>query len=201
MINLLQERTIGDFSLNKVTLTKEIVEFAKFRARFHGDYYEVFDLKPGTYMRLMHNREIIMSNTPMEIRTTKEIIDKANGKVLLAGLGIGLIILPIQEKNNVKSVIIIEKHKEVIDLVADQLPLNKKIRIIHADIFEWLPEEREKFDTIYFDIWSGICSDNYEETKALHKRFRKYLNYKNPDRYMNSWRREDFERLYFADKK
>jgi hypothetical protein len=122
----------------------------------------------------------------MERSSNREFVRNANGKVLIAGLGIGLIIHNILEKENVSHITVIEKHKDVIDLVSPYFK-SKKITFICADILEWLPPVGEKFDIIYFDIWPTICGDNMKEISMLHNRFKNKLNRSNPDCWMDSW--------------
>ena len=133
-----------------------------------------------------------MSNTPMEKRTNSEFITKANGDVLIAGLGIGLIVLPIQDKENIKSITIIEKQQEIINMVASQLPLNNKVNIICDDIFNYIPNKI--YDTIYLDIWPYVNSDIYkEEMLPLKNKYRKYLvsKNKNPNRFIKCWAEQE----------
>lgn len=91
----------------------------------------------------------IMNNSDEEKGFNLEIISKARGDVLIAGLGIGLIVLPIMNKENVISIDIVEKYQEIIDLIEPQLPLNGKVNIIHQDIISFVPTK--KYDIIYFD--------------------------------------------------
>jgi spermidine synthase len=130
-----------------------------------------------------------MSNTPMEERTNIDIVYKANGDVFIAGLGLGMIILPIQDSSEVKSITILEKYPEVIELVGSQLPLNNKVKIIQGDVFEYEFAKGTKFDTIYFDIWNYVNEDVYEEMKVLKKKYRKYRrsSTENPNFYMACW--------------
>jgi spermidine synthase len=125
----------------------------------------------------------------MEQRTNSTFVNRANGDVFIAGLGIGLIVLPIQEKEEVKSITILEKHPEVIELVGKQLPLNEKVKIIQGDVFEYEFARGTKFDTIYFDIWNYVNEDVYEEMKTLKKKYRKYRRSttENPNFYMACW--------------
>jgi len=176
MHEILNEGQIGKFKLTKFEITKENRPFR-------------CDIPTGKYIKLMDNHSCIMSNTSMEKRTNREIINKANGDVFIAGLGIGLIILPIQEKYNVKSITILEKYPEVIELVGKQLPINDKVKIIQGDVFEYEFPKGTKFDTIYFDIWSYISSDQYEEMKILKKKYRKYKrnSKENPKVFMSCW--------------
>lgn len=92
----------------------------------------------------------IMTNSEAEKIKNLEIINASKGDILIAGLGIGLIILPIMSKQEVNCVDVVELHKEVIDLVAGQLPLNEKVKIINENICLFTPEK--KYDFIYLDI-------------------------------------------------
>ena len=129
-----------------------------------------------------------MSDTDMEKRTNAAFIRNSHGKVLIGGLGIGLIILAIQDKEEVEQIIVVEKNKEVIDLVGSQLPLNSKVAIVNDDVFEYKPDL--KYNTIYMDIWNYINEDVYrEEMKPLINRYRKYLVPQSEDenRYIDCW--------------
>lgn len=110
---------------------------------FRNNYVGLFDpLTTG---------EAIMSNSEKEKRSNLEIIQIATGSVLVAGLGIGLILLPMMNKEEVTEIDVVEKHSEVIELVAEQLPLNNKVNIIHDDIYRFT--SKKKYDTIYLDIY------------------------------------------------
>jgi predicted membrane-bound spermidine synthase len=146
----------------------------------------------GRYIRLLNGsmfNSCVMSNTSMEKRTNYDFIIKAHGDIFIAGLGIGLIILPIQEKAEVKSITILEKYPEVIELVGKQLPLNDKVKIIQGDVFDYEFSKGTKFDCIYFDIWNYTNSDVYEEMKRLKKKYQKYKRSKkdNPNVYIACW--------------
>lgn len=143
----------------------------------------------GKYVRLNVNGELMMSDTDMEKSSNRDFVYSANGDVLIAGLGIGLILKAILEKPEVESITVIEKYQDVIDLVSPYFQ-NPKLTIINADILEWVPEKNKKWDTIYFDIWPTICEDNLDEIKLLHNRFKNKLNRKNKDCWMNSWMKE-----------
>lgn len=177
MSKILNEGSIGNFRLDKFTITDKNRPWK---------YY----LPDGEYVRLISGSDCVMSNTPMEERTNRDFVIKANGDVFIAGLGIGLIVLAIQDKEEIKSITILEKYPEVIELVSKQLPLNKKVKIIQGDVFEYEFPKGTKFDTIYFDIWSWISDDIYnDEMKLLKKKYRKYrrLSKENPNVFMACW--------------
>ena len=85
MCSILQEKQSGEFSIEKFTVPKDDL-----RAIF------VDRILPGDYIKLVKRgrmSDTIMSNTPMEERTNRKIVSRANGKVFIAGWGIGLILL------------------------------------------------------------------------------------------------------------
>ena len=176
MTNMFTDMQIGNYKLINFEITPENRGF-----RSMTPY--------GKYVRITNCGEVVMSNTEMEEDTNREIVQKAHGDVLIAGLGIGMIILAIQDKAEVRTITVIEKSAEIIDMVIHQLPLNHKVEVIEEDIFTWEPEKGFKYDTIYFDIWNYINSDIYEEMKELKKMYRKRQVSKqdNPNRFMACW--------------
>lgn len=149
-------------------------------------------ISAGTYVKLYVNNKLMMSDTPMERATNREFVMASNGTVLIAGLGIGMVLNEVLKKESVTKVIIIEKHKDVIDLVSPKFK-SDKLEIINLDIFDYKPSKDLKFDTIYFDIWADICVDNLDEIKTLHNRFKNKLNRTNSDFWMNSWVKEQLQ--------
>jgi len=187
------------FEIDHIDLTQDKVNRRRLSAAISSSFWfnEYHDLVPGVYTRLRDNKksETVMTDTPMEIRSNMYFVAAAHGKVLIAGLGLGLVLISIQDKEDVESIYVVEIHKEIIDLVAKRLPLNNKVRIIQADIFKFNLRRGVKLDTIYFDIWNNISGDNYTPTKILHRKFQHFLNRENPRAWMDSWRREDFKKF------
>lgn len=196
---------LGNFMVDHTVMDEEFVKMEKLRGMLNawrGAHMETYDLEPATYVKLVgKGHGIMMSDTPMEIRTNREFMNEAHGDVIIAGLGLGIVLLSIQDNKDISSITVVELYAELIDLIAPRIPLNKKVKIVNADIFKWSPPKGAKYDTIYFDIWDEIGGDNYPATKELHKRFRKYLNKEGGLHWwMNSWRRDDFKRKYFENR-
>lgn len=194
----LSPAVIGQFAIEHFELSEEKVKSEKMRAMFNGSYREVYSLEAGKYIKLIdkNRHEIVMSNTAMELETNSGFVNVASGNVLIGGLGLGLVVMAIQSKKEVKKILVCEKEKDIIELVQKKLPFNKKVTVLHKDIFDLTPEKG--FDTIYFDIWNGICGDNYEDMKVLHRKWRRKLN---EGGWMDSWRFKDCKRLKLQDNK
>lgn len=181
------------FAIERFELTSEQVEEAKFAALCAMSLHDHYDMKPGVYTRLVDKElnEVVMSDTSMERRTNTEIIERAYGHVLIAGLGIGMILKPILASRKVHTVTVVEKYAEVIDLnMLAGFDINHpKLTLVTADILEWNPGPLPRdWNVIYFDIWNSIGSENRPEMDELHKRFESRLA---PGGWMESWRRGD----------
>ena len=156
-------------------------------------------LEAGTYTNLFVNGDIMMSDTPMEQNTNWEFMREAHGDVLIGGLGIGLILYNLREKvanGIVTSITVMEKYQDVIDLVLPRIqPFFSKesLKVILQDVLEYKPAKEEKFDTIYFDIWPSISSDNYSDMVLLHRRWGRHLR---ENGWMSSWCKKHVYQLY-----
>ena len=167
-----------------------------------GHYFE--RVYPGDYIKLVVEGQLMMSDTHMERLTNREFVHQARGKVMVAGLGIGLILNALQNKiqtGEVTSIIVYEKYQDVIDIVGpryEDLPLEIRCE----DILTYKPKKDERYDTIYFDIWPSVCSDNLTEIAMLHQRWK---THKEKGGWMSSWmvdylrqqRREEQRQRYY----
>ena len=83
-------------------------------------------------------------------------------KVLIAGLGFGLIPQTLSEVNNCSKIDVVEIDQEIIDYNISSGHLNSDIVIIKSDIFEYTTNE--KYDLIIIDtIWdeSEMTDEDY----------------------------------------
>lgn len=178
MTELLEERDVNNWKLQKFEIKP-------------GDIRAMFDgIAPGKYIRLLHDDECVMSDTNMEKRTNSEFCINAHGDIIIGGLGIGMIVMAVQDKPEVHSITVIEKNEEVIEMIASQLNFNDKVNIICDDVFSWKPDRGVKYDMVYMDIWNYINSEIYkEEMQPLKRKYAKYLRSKkeNPNRFNKCW--------------
>lgn len=151
----------------------------------------------GDFVKLHVNGTLMMSDTYMERHTNSEFVRRSHGDILIAGLGIGLVPFNMKGKDNVKSITIVEKYQDVIDLIAPRLEsLGLPIEYVCSDIFDMPVPKGKKWDCIYFDIWPYIQGDNYEDMKRLNRKFKYNLNRDNPNAFMTSWLFDECKRLY-----
>jgi hypothetical protein len=153
---------------------------------------------PGIYALLFVKNEwgsstCMMSDLGYERSTCLEVVKRAHGHVLIAGLGLGMILHPILKNRDVDSVTVVEKCQDVIDLVSPSLPRSSKLAMHKGDIFVWRPPPGVRYDVIWFDIWPDIAPTRLPEMAELHGCFARYLNHRNPRCWMESWHHQESE--------
>ncbi|OQP65544.1 hypothetical protein A3860_17930 [Niastella vici] len=99
-------------------------------------------------------------------------IEKANGKVLVFGLGLGMVAQALAAKTDVHTITVVELDQELVDMVGTYYEnYSSKIKIIQGNAFTY--HDSKSYDAIWFDIWDTISSDNLPEMDLLKKRWKK----------------------------
>lgn len=114
--------------------------------------------KDFKYLAISKDDVVWMSLDPSEINTMVPVAKLMKGNVLIFGLGLGYFPFLCLENKEVKSITIIEKDKNIIDLyrkfIFPHVKPNIKFDIIEADAYEYIKNtDITKFDSIYCDIW------------------------------------------------
>ncbi len=124
-----------------------------------------------------------VSVCPSEINSMQIDVDKAHGRCLVLGLGLGYYPYLISFLDNVKSITIVEISKGIIDLfekhILPQFKYKDKIKVVHADAIEYMKSvERDEYDYVYADIWEGQVDGAplYTQIKAHENRL-PYTNF------------------------
>lgn len=100
-----------------------------------------------------------MAVKPSEIATMRAPIENAHGKTAAFGLGLGYFAFHASQKETVSEVVIVERDANVIQLfqahLLPQFPHREKIRLIHADAFDFARKNlsKEAFDYAFVDLW------------------------------------------------
>lgn len=151
----------GDWRIEKFTVK---IDLANLRMVRDGR-----GCSPGEFTRLTHRRRgVVMSDTDAEIDDFLRMIYRAKGRILVAGLGLGLVTQCLLDKPEVEHVTVVEIDADVIALAGSQLQ-DDRLAIVNADIYEW--ETKEAFDYAWFDVWDTICGDNWDGMKKLKRKF------------------------------
>lgn len=114
------------------------------------------------YSTAMEDGRIWMSVTPQEIITVAPAIERAHGKVLTYGLGLGYFTYMASLKRDVDSVTVVEGNLDMIRLfergILPQFEQADKVDIVYSDAFDYAGSEMaaERFDFVYTDIWHDV---------------------------------------------
>lgn len=173
-----------DWRVETFEITPDAAKLANVRAMWRPLEY----VESGVYKRLMRGNTVVMSNTPMEIRTNYPIIKHATGDVLINGLGLGMVLTALLKKGGVRSITVIERSSDVLALVGPTFTSDPRVKLIEADALKFQPLPRERWDAVWHDIWDYICGDNLGDMRALHRKYGRRSD------WQGSWCRAECER-------
>lgn len=160
----------GDWAISSFEITDQEAKIFNIRAMLKPGCRVVH---PGKYKQLTRNGAIIMSNTPAEISDLVTFIYKAKrgGDILINGLGLGVALSAVLESPDIKTVTVVEKSPDVINLVASSFAHDHRVTIINADAFDWQSPKAAFYAAAWHDIWDDICGDNLPEMAKLHRKY------------------------------
>ena len=133
-------------------------------------------IEAGRYTALRRNGHTVMSDTPAEYGDLSGVIRAARGRVLLAGLGLGVALHAIAEKTGVDHITVIEQSPDVISLVWPHWLSRygaERLTLIEADARSYRPARGARWDVAWLDIWDDICGDYAKEMTALRASYRR----------------------------
>ena len=106
---------------------------------------------------LLSGKRIWMSGTPYEVETMRGFLNRAHGRVLTLGLGLGYFACSALLRDGVTSVTAVESAPEVIDLfqqgIRPAMDGGQGLTIVRGDAFAYLEEHGREFDYIFADLW------------------------------------------------
>jgi hypothetical protein len=117
------------------------------------DGYEFFEvLSPIKVTELRIDGKVVMIDDPMHFIGMMRLAEACRGKVLVAGLGLGLILHHLVRNPHVTSIDVVEINPDVIALVKPMLPSDDRVTIHHDDAlaYEWVHGD---YDSIILDLW------------------------------------------------
>lgn len=130
--------------------------------------------KEFSLLQLWIREDLWMTLSPNEVYTMKEHVDKAVGKVLTCGLGIGYYAIMAAARGDVQSVTVVEHEECVIrmfvDNIAPRFPkhITDKIHIVHGNAYDYLYKVVDgDFNYCFVDLWQGV-QDTDLYFKAIH---------------------------------
>lgn len=153
---------------NKIYVDRSIQKFYGIEHDNSKIYKTVSLVKESEYSKYP---DIIMSTSKLEQLIYQNFIDNATGDVLIFGLGLGFIIFPLLTDESITSVTVIDNDVDIINTVSpiiEKYDVYNKLQIVEGDLYTYHQQiPNEKYDYIYFDIWSILTSDIVTEATAL----------------------------------
>jgi len=187
------EGVSGVWRVERFTVTEEDERAGRLRAcnpssrgRYTpaGEYTGLFYGKPSTF-----STGVIMSDTPDEMRDHLGFIGAASGRVLISGLGLGMVTQAVLRNDKVTHCTVVEVSRDVIRLVgptvraiAAERP-DVQFALVCGDAYTWNPSEAvqahrvpswvdEPYDIAWHDIWPDICEDNIQDFGRIRAHWR-----------------------------
>lgn len=174
----LENINYGAVSYEQAVIEKRTLinlDFSKPLGKYLFHYHPLGYFDQDLHLPVLKEGDTVwMSPAISEINSMKTGIKKGHGKCLTMGLGIGVLPYLWLLKDEVKSVTVIEFNKDVIYLfdnyIRPQFKLDKKLKIIHGDAFDYYNEEfLNQFDYVYIDFWESTADGLKYYTKLMEK--------------------------------
>jgi hypothetical protein len=128
-------------------------------------------ISDGVFTSLYCGEAPFMSDHSFEVCDSARFAKIAHGDVLISGLGLGVVIGQLERNRRVRSITVLEKSSEVIELVAPHVGGC----IIEADSFLWKPPAGTRFDWAWHDIWPSISPKNAVDMVTLYGHHRRWV--------------------------
>jgi hypothetical protein len=124
------------------------------------DYVEVArgDRLPITVLKIAGS--VVMVDDPAHWWSIQDTAAELRGRVLVGGLGLGLILHALARNPDIERVTVVERDADVIALMTPNLPRALDIEVVLDDFLEYV-ESRPSFDSAFVDLW---VTHGYEDT-------------------------------------
>lgn len=151
----LPERTIGKFSIRHRIVEGQTPVVGARQAYTRGTTPLMAKLKEPLRVHELHEEGhgLWMTDLPEELNQIEEMLYhvKPQGRVLVGGLGLGIVAKRLTEIKGVTDITVVERAAEVIELCH-----TPGYRIVHGDILTFIQEpNRIPYDYCLLDTWGG----------------------------------------------
>lgn len=176
---MLEEREVGDVRIEKEEFKKgdKLMLVGMREAYLTGIPQTDYMCKePTTIHRLVSQKHgLWMSDIPAEmVQMRNELAKHARGRVLIGGLGLGILPRMVSRMHDVTSVTVVESSKDVVNLIWPQISphLEGKGSILVDDVHN--VEAKGLYETALLDTWQGTGEIVWvSEVVPLRRKFRR----------------------------
>ena len=160
----LPEGELGSVSIERFTVPKNDIGNMLLGSRA---------TRPGEYTAIKRHGRLWMSDTDAEVNDHREAdwqIQQRGGRVLVMGLGIGMIVNRALQYEHVEHVDVVEIDPEVAELVGQHYA-GPRCTIHVADAYEIKWPKGTRWSYAWHDIWPDLCEDNLPEMARLARSY------------------------------
>lgn len=159
----------GLWHIKKLSLARDIIapKDGKLVQVPAGDYTQLWRWTNATVENYLEDAptptfpgELVMTDSPDELKTHLGFMLRAAGRVLISGLGLGCVVRGCLANPAVQHVVCIERDPAVIKLVKPHMPA-ERLTVLQADALSWVRNniDRQRFDCAWHDLWSDPDRD------------------------------------------
>jgi hypothetical protein len=104
------------------------------------------------------------------MRDHHEVVARARGRVLVCGLGLGMVLGAILAKPDAERVTVVEVERDVIELVGPHYACDR-VGIVCASAFDYEPPAGIRFNAVWHDIWPAVDVHKLPEMLQLRRKY------------------------------
>jgi hypothetical protein len=183
------EGRAGPWRIERFLVTQRDARMSQLRATLNPQRNDR-SVSPGWHTGLYHDeRGVIMSDTRSEVIEHLDAIWRIQlptaQRVLVHGLGLGMILRVALMQEHVRWVDVVELDHDVISLTAphyeemdDQLQRawgvqypEPRFKVHHANAYTHRFRPGTRWDVCWHDVWDTISTDNLPRMERLHRRY------------------------------
>lgn len=160
------EHTCGSYRIRHIVRPAgHVFRTANLRCQLFGQLAETFSFKVSTtWHELSCEGNVWMTDYPDEHVQMLALCKQMHGRVLVGGLGLGLAIAILANSTDVDEIVVVEIAPEVRSLVWPYVDHLGKATVEIADLFTFLEETDDYFDTALFDTWQNDGEETFWST-------------------------------------
>jgi len=146
--------------------------------------------EPLLVHELVEGKTLWMTDLPEELNQIAELLYclEPEGKVLVGGLGLGILTTAVARFPGVMSVTTVERSASIIHLCS---PHHPNVTVRHGDIADYLKTTKTKYDYILLDTWCGTSEGTWWTDVMPLKRIVRNRWGKRP--YLHCWAEDIME--------